>query len=45
MIKKNTSTEQVKKALSETTRAISKQSDLNIDFENNAPKMTKIIFN
>ena len=38
MIKKNTSTEQVKKALSETTRAISKQSDLNIDFENNAPK-------
>ena len=33
MSKNKSSTETVKKALSETTRAISKKSDLNINFE------------
>ena len=38
MNKKQFSNEPVKKALSETTRAISKKNDLTINFENEAPK-------
>ena len=38
MNKKKFSSEPVKKALSETTRAISKKSDLAINFENEATK-------
>ena len=38
MNKKQFSTEPIKKALSETTRAISKKNDLTINFENEAPK-------
>ena len=38
MNKKQFSTEPVKKALSETTRAISKKNDLTINFENEATK-------
>ena len=38
MNKKQFSSEPIKKALSETTRAISKKNDLTINFENEAPK-------
>ena len=38
MSKNKTSTETIKKALSETTRAISKKSDLNINFESETYK-------
>ena len=38
MNKNKSSTETVKKALSETTRAISKKSDLNVNFESETHK-------
>ena len=38
MNKNKSSTETVKKALSETTRAISKKSDLNVSFESETNK-------
>ena len=38
MNKNKSSTETVKKALSETTRAISKKSDLNVNFDNETYK-------
>ena len=41
MNKKQFSNEPVKKALSETTRAISKKNDLNINFENEATKINQ----
>ena len=45
MNKNKSSTETVKKALSETTRAISKKSDLNVNFESETTNMTKLMFN
>ena len=41
MNKKQFSNEPVKKALSETTRAISKKNDLTINFENEATKINQ----